>query len=136
MTEPITISAEERDLLHCRIWIHRSGLDKVWLETRPGPRYSDQEAQQIREEMQLILDGLGRRKTWSEEPVALTTLADVLWRVFEFMLHMAGGEGADDDRDEATEDFPEYEDRQVRAMCGRLLGQLDRAPATNGSKNG
>lgn len=132
MNDPVTISAEERDLLRCRIWIHTSHLDRIWLETSPGPKYSDQEAQQIRAEMPQVLDDLGKRKTVNEDSVTVRTSPDVLRRVFEFMLHMAGGQEADDDGDEATEDFPEYEDRHVRVMCRRVLAQLDGASATAG----
>ena len=125
MSEPITIPAEQRDLLRCRIWIHTSGLDRIWLGPSPGTMYSDREARQIRGEMQLVLDGLGQRKTWSDEPVALATPADVLRRVFEFMREMAGREDAGQDTDEETASFVAYEDQQVRAMCGRVLEQLD-----------
>lgn len=132
MEAPITISAEERDLLRCRIWIHTSRLDRIWLEIRSGPKDSDREGQQIREEMQLVLDGLGPRKAWSEEPVVLTTLPEVLRRSFEFMRDMAGGEETDTE----VASFVAYENRQVRAMCGRVLEQLDRIPATaSGRKN-
>jgi len=126
------ISAEERDLLRCRVWIHTSRLDRIWLEISPGPTYSDQEVQQIREEMLPLRDGLGERKTVDEESITLRTSPDLLRRVFEFMLHMAGGEGAEDDRGQATEDLREYEDRHVRGMCRRVLAQLDGASATTG----
>lgn len=136
MSDAITLFAEQRDLLRCRIWIHTSRLDKVWLKTRPGPKYSVQEAEQIREEMQQVVAGLGQRGTLDEQ-VALRIPPNVLRRVFEFMLHMAGGGDPDDARDEASEDFPEYEDRHVRAMCGRVLAQLDRAStAPAGSTDG
>jgi len=85
--------------------------------------------------MLLLVGGLDRRKTVDEgRSLAFRAPPDVLRRVFGFMLHMAGGNGADDAKDGATEHFRDFEDCRVRAMCGGVLAQLGRpAAASSGS---
>ena len=134
MAEPITITAAERDLLLCRIWIHTSGLDGVWLDARSDPKYSSQEVDQVHRDMHQILDDLADWRVSDEGLVDLETSLEVLRRVFEFMLHLAGGEDRDDQIDEATEGFHEYENRQVRAMCVQVLEQLDESPTAPSGK--
>lgn len=135
MNESITIAAAQRDLLLCRIWIHTSGLDRVWLDARTDPKYSGQEVDQVHEDMQRIRDDLGDWEVSDEGLVNLETSPEALRQVFGYMLHLAGGEVRDDQVDEATEGFPEFENRHVRAMCVQVLEQLDQSPtaASGGS---
>ena len=136
MSEPIAISAEERDLLYHRIMLHLAGIDRVWLAARHHDyEEADRLGRQVCDELQLVLDDLG----WGEtrgEPVVLTTPPQVVRRVAEFLREPVSAEAPDERRGAETRRVAGDEDRQVRELCGRLLDALDGSPtAPGGGRN-
>lgn len=132
MSGPLTISAEERDLLYHRILIHLSGIDRVWLAARHHDfEKADRLSRQVRDELQLILDDLGWGETRGEEPVELTSPPAVVRRLAAFLRDMASAEDADGEERQEIK-AAEAENREVRELCDRLLAALDGAPAAPG----
>lgn len=133
MSKPITISAEERDLLYHRILIHLSGIDRVWLAARHHDfEEADRLSRQVRDELQLILDDLGWGETRGEGPVELTSPPDVVRRLAVFLRDLASAEDVDEREERQEIKVAEAENREVRELCDRLLAALDGAPAAPG----
>jgi hypothetical protein len=152
VSDPITISAEDRDLLYHRIMVHLSGIDRVWLAARHNDyEEADRLGRQICDELTLLLDDLGWGETRGDEPVDLTSPPQVVRRVVEFLRdevraedagehryrealrvdHMeafardlADGEEVDERRDRDALRISKKENREVREMCDRVLAAL------------
>lgn len=59
-TALLTISAEERDLLHNRVLVHLSGIDAVWLAARNRDfEAANRLGGEFCDELQLVMDDLG-----------------------------------------------------------------------------
>lgn len=130
MSEAITISAEERDLLYHRIMIHLSGIDAVWLAARHKDfAAADRLGRQFCDELQLVLDDLGWGETRGGEPIELTSPPDVVRRVVEHLRDLAGAEEAEERKSREAMRREEEESREVREVCDGLLEALDGAPA-------
>ncbi|HEX5984176.1 MAG TPA: hypothetical protein VFY69_08220 [Solirubrobacterales bacterium] len=133
-TSLITISAEDRDLIYHRILLHLSGIDAVWLAARHHDfSRANQLSQEFCDELHLVMDDLGWGETRGDEPVNLTSSPEALRRVFERMRdvaseedeHIRAGERAEPDAPREREE----ENRQVRAVCERVLAALDGSAA-------
>jgi hypothetical protein len=131
MSGPITISAEERDLLYHRIMIHLSGIDAVWLAARHEDfAAADRLGRQFSDELQLVLDDLGWGETRGDEPVQLSSPPDVVRRVIEHLRDLASAEDVDDRKSREATRLEEEEVREVQEVCVRLLGALDGTAVT------
>lgn len=135
----VTISAEDRDLIYHRILLHLSGIDAVWLAARHRDfARADQLSQEFCDELHLVMDDLGWGDTRGDAPVELSSPREVLRRVFERMRdvaaeedqHMQKGERAQLDNPRERED----ENRQVRAVCERVLAALERSAPAGGPR--
>lgn len=126
MNDPITISAEERDLLYHRILIHLSGIDRVWLAARHHDYgEADRLGRQVCDELQLVLEDLGWGETRGQEPVEMTSPPERVRRVAELLRDLANAEETDERRSREAMQNAEAENREVRALCDRLLGAFD-----------
>lgn len=133
MSGPITISAEERDLLYHRILIHLSGIDRVWGAVEADNfEEADRLSRQFSDELQLILNDLGWGEGRGEGPVELTSSPDVVRRTALFLRDLARAEDADERVEREEMKAAEAENRRVRELCDRLLAALDEAPAVSG----
>jgi hypothetical protein len=78
------IASEERDLLYHRILIDLSGIDRVWL--RADSKELEEVVRlgrQLCDELQLVLNDLGRKDASKGEPVELTCGPEVKRRMVE-----------------------------------------------------
>lgn len=133
MNEPITISAEERDLLYHRILIHLSGIDRVWLAARHHDYVeADRLGRQVCDELQLLLEDLGWGETRGDDPVEMTSPPERVRRVVELLRDLANAEEAGERRSREAMQNAEVENREVRELCDRLLAALDGVPAAPG----
>lgn len=126
MSDAITISSEDRDLLYHRIMIHLSGIDAVWLAAHHKDfAAADRLGRQFSGELQLILDDLGWGETRGDEPVRLTSPPEVVRRVVEHLRDLASAEEAEDRKNREAVRLDEEESQEVRGVCDRLLGALE-----------
>lgn len=135
---PITVSAEERDLIYHRILLHLSGIDAVWLAIRRRDfARADRLSQEFCDELHLVMEDLGWGDKQGDEPVELTSSSEVLRRAFGRMRDIAIDE--DEHMRSAEEAEPdglrerEEENRQVRVVCERVLTALGGSTATGES---
>ena len=130
MSGPITISAEERDLLYHRILIHLSGIDRVWGAVENlNFEEADRLSRQFSDELQLILNDLGWGEGRGEGPVELTSSPDVVRRTALLLRDLAKAEDAHERVEREEMKAAEAENRRVRKLCDRLLAVLDGAVA-------
>jgi hypothetical protein len=94
MTRRIVIASKERDLLCHRILIHLSGIDRVWI-TADSKNLEEavRLGRQVCDELQLVLDDLGRDDASEGAPVELSCGPEVVRRVVEFVRDSAVAEG-------------------------------------------
>jgi hypothetical protein len=135
----ITISAEDRDLIYHRILLHLSGIDAVWLAARHRDfARADRLGREFCDELHLVMDDLGWGETRRDGPVELTSPPEALRRVFKRMRDVAAEEDAQlRAGEEAQPDAPderEEENRQVRAVCERVLAALGGSTAAEGAR--
>jgi hypothetical protein len=132
VSEPITISAEHRDLLYHRIMIHLSGIDRVWLAARHNDfGEADRLGRQARDELHLLVEDLGWGETLGDEPVELKSPPELVRRVVESLNDLAKAEDADEHNDREAMRIAEKENREVREMCNGLLAEIDLALASH-----
>jgi hypothetical protein len=137
MTRRIVIASEERDLLCHRILIHLSGIDRVWLTAdSKNLEGAVRLGRQVCDELQLVLDDLGREDASEGAPVELTCGPEVVRRVVEFVRDSAVAEGTYERKWRVATHVAEEENRRVRAMCEGLLEQLGGARSAAESIDG
>ncbi len=125
MTRRIVIASEERDLLCHRILIHLSGIDRVWLTAESeNLEQAGRLGRKVCDEMQLVLDDLGREDTKDGESVELTCGPEIVRRVVEFVRDSAVAEGTYERKWRVATHVAEEENRRVTEMCEGLLDQL------------
>lgn len=130
----ITISANERDLLYHRIFIHLSGIDAVWLAARHRDfARADRLGQEFCDELHLVMDDLGWGETRGDGPVELTSPPETLRRVFERLREAAEDENSGLGQAPEAAEGVEEENQEIQTLCDRALAALD-APAPAGAE--
>ena len=134
VAEPITITAEDRDLLYHRILIHLSGIDRVWLAARHSDfNEADRLGRQVCDELRLVLDDLGWGERRGEEPIELTTPVEAVRRVVGFLADQARAEDAAEGRERKAMQAEADENSEVKSMCNCLVEALGGPESREGS---
>jgi hypothetical protein len=130
VSQSVTISGEDRDLLYNRILVHLSGIDAVWLAAEEKDfQTAERVSQEYCDELHLVMDDLGWGERHEEETIELTSPPDVVRRVMERL--RADADGLDEEEREIKAALLKREDenRRVRAACDQIIAALGRQKA-------